>query len=63
MQSLGLVALCALCFHASALSLAPQASPQVDLGYAIYQGSHDSNSSINVFKGYVELSFPAISKH
>lgn len=26
--------------------------PTVDLGYAVYEGTFDGNSSINAFKGY-----------
>jgi hypothetical protein len=26
-------------------------APTVDLGYAVYEGSHDTNNSIDVFKG------------
>jgi hypothetical protein len=28
-------------------------APRVDLGYAVYEGSFDVNSSINAFKGCV----------
>jgi hypothetical protein len=26
-------------------------APKVDLGYAVYEGSHDANTSIDIFKG------------
>jgi hypothetical protein len=26
-------------------------APKVDLGYTVYEGSYDANSSLNVFKG------------
>lgn len=28
-------------------------APKIDLGYAVYEGTHDANTSINIFKGYV----------
>lgn len=30
-------------------------APTVDLGYAVYEGSFDANSSINAFKGCVSI--------
>jgi hypothetical protein len=26
-------------------------APKIDLGYAVYEGTHDANTSINIFKG------------
>lgn len=30
----------------------------IDLGYGVYQGSHNSTSQLNVWKGYVESFSP-----
>lgn len=32
--------------------LAARDTPSVDLGYAVYEGTHNNQSGINVFKGY-----------
>ncbi|KAJ4289646.1 hypothetical protein N0V90_010975 [Kalmusia sp. IMI 367209] len=49
----GLVAAITLCavWGGNASPLAARGAPSVDLGYAIYEGTHDNKSSINVFKG------------
>ncbi|KAH7392802.1 Alpha/Beta hydrolase protein [Pyrenochaeta sp. MPI-SDFR-AT-0127] len=36
-------------------------APTVDLGYAVYEGSYDSNNSINVFKG-IRYAAPPLGK-
>jgi len=30
-----------------------RSTDSIDLGYSVYQGYHDANNSINIFKGYV----------
>jgi len=45
---------CATALLAARVGAEPVAkAPSVDLGYAVYEGRFDANSSINVFKGYV----------
>ena len=44
------IALLTVGTHTEPVSRAAKA-PKVDLGYAVYEGSYDANSSINVFKG------------
>lgn len=48
----GLVALLIAIVTAEPIPRAVKA-PRVDLGYAVYEGSFDVNSSINAFKGFV----------
>ena len=50
----GLVATIALLGAGSAWPLAAKGTPSVDLGYAVYEGTHDSKNGINVFKGYAQ---------
>ncbi|KAF1979270.1 alpha/beta-hydrolase [Bimuria novae-zelandiae CBS 107.79] len=50
MRSL-VAAIALLGVRTGALPLAARGTPSVDLGYAVYEGTHDSQSGINIFKG------------
>jgi hypothetical protein len=53
MRSVKILLALALLFARSGAEPVPRAAkaPTVDLGYAVYEGSYDANTSINVFKG------------
>ncbi|RYN63270.1 hypothetical protein AA0118_g4934 [Alternaria tenuissima] len=36
-------------------------APKIDLGYAVYEGTHDANTSINIFKG-IRYAAPPLGK-
>jgi hypothetical protein len=53
MRSVKIVLALALLFARSGAEPVPRAviAPIVDLGYAVYEGSHDANTGVNLFKG------------
>jgi hypothetical protein len=46
-----LAAIVLLGVQSAALSLAARDAPSVDLGYAVYDGTLDTQNGINIFKG------------
>jgi hypothetical protein len=53
MNMRGFISALALAIGVVARPHVPRSTVSVDLGYSVYQGNHDSNNSINIFKGYV----------
>jgi hypothetical protein len=41
-------------------ALGARGLPTVDLGYSVYQGTYDSTSKLNIFKGYVSTTSTSI---
>jgi len=52
MRCSGILLALALLVAGSGAEPIPRAvkAPRVDLGYAVYEGSYDANTSINIFK-------------
>ncbi|CAN9353544.1 unnamed protein product [Alternaria sp. RS040] len=59
-KGVGLVIALAVGSSAEPIQRAVKA-PKIDLGYAVYEGTHDANTSINIFKG-IRYAAPPLGK-